>query len=340
VCDGTADQVEINAALALAAPLQSRNASAPTGAQQRGRVLLTGGRFNISAPILIHTATSLWGCGFGTELRSISNNGTGMINLATPGAHLTEVAHLYMYGNYSAGGTCRGINFDMSAATNPLVGEYPSSSPDAYHFIHDLFIDGFSSGSRTSVYVWSAATTNNRGNIIRDLQIRNGSDAGIHLSAASDSFISGCHIGTIGTAYRIASGNTKISNCKSFYSNTYGLHITSGRGLVSGFESQDDASGVYVAGGPVSMSSIVIDTCSGFGMRIGASGTKVGELGIFLRGSARYTTQSIGLQIDAGVRCNVTGDIDPSNITTPYTGTAASGSFVRVYDGTSLRTVG
>jgi hypothetical protein len=341
VCDGTADQVEINAALAQAAPLQSRNSASPTGAQQRGRVLLTGGQFNISAPIGMYAGTSLRGCGFGTQLRAVSN-ATRVIGLATPGAHLTEVSDLYIEGNSSAGGACNGIDYDMSNSTNALVGQFPDVSPDSYHYIHDLYLHGFTTGSRTAVKLWAATNTNNRGNLIHSLQIRGASANAIWMDVSSDSTISNCHIGNALVAYRIGGGNTRLSHNKSFYSDQYGLYITSGRCTVSGYESQDDLNGVYVTGSNCTLSGLTVDTCSGFGLRIGASRTQVGACNIFLRGSARYSTQSVGLQWDAApAHCTFIGAIDPTSITTPISGSPGTSSFMRASNGgTSLVTAG
>jgi hypothetical protein len=340
VCDGTADQVQINSALIDAAPLTSRNASSPAGAKQMGRVQLSGGRFNIAAPIEMHTGTALWGCGNLTELRAVSNNGTGIITLAYPSAHLVEVAHLYIYGNSSSGGSCNGIDFDMTSSGS--TSTYPDTNPDSDHYIHSCYLDQFTGGAgRTAVRLWASGTANNRGNIIRDLQIRDCTGNGVELSAASDSFISGCHIGGTDIGYRIATGNTKISSCKSFYSNTYGLYMTSGRGLIAGFESQDDASGVYVTAGPVAMTSIIADTSSGFGIRVGASYISLSGFEVFVRGGGRYATQSVGLQFDSVNDCTVLGSVNPSNITTPISGSPTSPrSFARVPNGSSLFAVG
>src|SRR5690349_2402619 len=67
VCDGTADEVEINAALA----------ALPNG---MGRVMLSEGTFVISAPIVMNTYNALQGQGFGSVIKAVANmNATGMI---------------------------------------------------------------------------------------------------------------------------------------------------------------------------------------------------------------------------------------------------------------------
>lgn len=336
VCDGTADQVQINAALLRAAPLSSRNALMPAQAQQVGKVLLSGGRFNCSAPIVARTGVHLSGSGWLTEVRADNNNGTGLITLGAPTDHIVMVSDMLLNGNWGSGGSCNGIDFDMTGSGS--TSSYPSSSPDSYHHIHDLFVDGFEGGTRHGVNIWSGSTSNNRGNIIDRLQVRNISGDGIRLSSASDSFISNCHVGTVnGSGYRIATGNTKIANCKSFYCDTYGLYATSGRGTLTGFESQDDSTGIYLDAQPWSASALTVDTSSVAGLRLGASGMAVAGFTVFLRGSGRYATMGIGLHIDGShTDMSLLGSVNPSNITTPISGTPGARSWMAVSNGSTL----
>lgn len=345
VCDGVDDGAEINQALALAAALTSRNAEAPATALQRGKVQLSGGRFNIANanPIKMQTGTWLTGAGFLTEIRATAITGGGIIRLAAPNVHLTKVSDFFLNGNSTAGGSCDGINYDMSLSGNTSL--YPDTNPDSYHYIQDLYVKQFTGTAgtfRTGVKLWASGTANNRGNIIDRLQVRDCNGNGIELSAASDSFISNCHVGTIGgSGYRIATGNTKISNCKSFYCDTYGLNASSGRGVLTGFESQDDATGIYLNASPWTCAAVICDTNSVAGMRIGSSQCVVNGLSIFVRGGGRYTTNAIGLHIDAAhTDCNITGTITPTNITTKISGTVGARSFMRVSDGTTLVSAG
>lgn len=342
VCDGTADQTEINTALNRAAPLVSRNSNMLAGAEQLGKVLLSGGRFNCSGSINIPTGVHFQGVGWLSEVRAVSCNSVGLLMLRNVSDHLVQVSEMFLYGNYSAGGTCNGIDFDMTSSTNAGVSAYPSSSPDSYHHIHDLYIDAFSSGTRHGIRLWATSTANNRGNIIDRCQIRNISGDGIHLSAASDSFIANTHIGTVGgSGFRIATGNCKVVNCKSFYCDTYGLYATSGRGTLTAFESQDDATGLYFDASPWSCSSITADTSSVAGVRVGSGQLTLSGLAIYLRGGGRYATQGIGLHIDAAhTDLTLIGNIVPTSITTPISGSAGARSFVRVSNGTTLVSVG
>lgn len=340
VCNGSDDQVEIQAAIDAAAPLQSRNSDMPVGATQLGRVILTGGRFIITAPIQMRTAVSLMGSGWATELLSSGNTGTGVIRLAAPNDHVVHVQDLQLNGNSSSGGTCNGIDFDMTGSGD--TGGYPGVNPDSYHYISNLLVKGFSNGTRTGIKLWASGTANNRGNIITDCQIRDCSANGIWLTASSDSFINTCHIGGSDSAgIRIETGNTKIVNCKTFYSDQYGFYIASGRHTIANCESQDDQVGFWLAGADSVYSALVADTCAADGIVIAANGTVLNGFQSFLRSGGRYTTMANGLRYTASqTDLSIVGRVRPDSITTPISGTPGARSFVRVSNGTTLVSAG
>jgi hypothetical protein len=341
VCDGTADQTEINLAISDAAALVGYNAGMPAGAQQAGKVLLTGGRFNISGAILMRTAVWLAGSGWLTELRAVTCNDAGVITLNAPNDHLCRVSDLWLNGNFSSGGTCNAIDFDMSSSG--VTTGYPDTNPDSYHMIHDLYVGGFTGGTRHGVYLHASTTANNRGNMIYNLQMRNFSGNGIYLSASSDSFIQNCHVGTVtGTGIYVNTGNTKVNNCKTFYCDTYGFYFASGRGAVVGCESQDNAIGFMFDGSPYVASGIVCDTSLTCGIQVSSSQLQLNGFDVFLRSGGRYATQTQGLFFDAAYSdCTVVGFVNPSGITTPISGSLASASrnFMRVSDGTTMVSV-
>lgn len=343
VCDGTADQDQINSAIDLAAALQSRNPDMPAGAKQYGKVILTGGRFNISSGILMRTAVHLSGAGWLTELRSAGCNTAGLIMLADPKDHLCKVSDLYLNGGSGGGGTCSAIDFDMTGSNN-LTGGYPDTNKDSYHMITDLFIDEFRGTGRHGIYLHATGTANNRGNIIDRIQIRDCTGGnGIYLSAASDSYISNCHVGGSGDAgYRIATGNTKINNCKSFYSVGYGFYFSSGRGVITGCESQDDQVGYMFDGSPYVASGLIADSSGTSGIHISTDRLVLTGFSIFNRGGTiEFPTTQRGLYFDGTYAdLMIVGQTDNSNITTPIQGTPGTRSFMRVSDGTSLVTVG
>ncbi len=333
VCDGTADDVQINAAIALAAPLQSRNANSSATAAQRGRVQLTGGRFTLANSILMDTGVTLQGAGWLTELRdggitAATGNGSavGVIKLASSDVHLTCVRDLYIYGNYASGGSaCSGIAYDQTGSTSGQMDTYPSSSPDADHIIKDLFIDGFTGGSsRHGIRIQQSSTTNLRGTMISGCQIRNIGGNGIWMSATPDGHISECHVGTVtGSGYLIDSSNMKITNCKSFYCDSWGFEITGNRSVITCIESQDDVNGVKLAGTFLNLSGATIDTSDLIGLQIASSSVNVSAFSVFVRSGGRS-----GHACDTGLSWSgsptdvvIWGMVDDTSV-----GTAVSGS--------------
>lgn len=327
VCDGTNDEVQIQAAIDAAAPLQSRNAGMPVGAGQLGKVELSGGRFNIgSAGIKLRTAVWLAGAGKGSEVRAVACNQAGMIALASPSDHLTELSDMWLQGNSTSGGTCDAVNYDMTGSGS--TSAYPDSNPDSDHGIRRLYIDEFRGGTRNGIKLWATGTANNRGNNIEQIQIRDCTAGnGIWLTSASDSFISDCHVGGSGlNGYLIATGNTKISNCKSFYSNVNGFLFTSGRGVITGCESQDDDTGFNFDASPTTATGLIADTSNQAGIRVSTDRVQIVGFNIFNRGGGRYATSARGLWYDgAYTNCAILGNVENSAITTAISGTPATG---------------
>jgi len=341
-CDGVDDDVQINAALVDAAPLASR--SGPVGAEQRGRVLLTGGQFVIESPILMYTGTTLWGSGnltqlVNTNITSSAGAGTNIatIKLFDTNTHLVEVGHLWIDGNWASGGNnSHGIAFETGSGTHSA---YPDTNPDADIKIHDLLITGHdNAGTRHGIFL----DDDMRGSIIDRVQIRSCSGNGIYLLASPDSHISNVHIGTIdGSGIVLAGGNNKVMNCKAYYCDSWGLDVQSGRCTIGSFESQDNANGVRLSANHINASGIVIDTSNTEGIYIDGDHIHADAV-VFLRASGRYASQTRGCYMQAGsTNCHAKISVDPSNITTERGGTwTGTANFIRISDGSTLYTVG
>lgn len=367
VCDGANDEVEINQAINIAAPLYSKNnASGIDGtSRQLGKVQLSGGTFNISAGIYLRTGVWLAGQGWLTELRSVGCNAPGVINLLTEGEHVVHVTSLWI--NLNNSGTANGIDFDMSDSTNAQMGLYPPSNPDAYHLIRDIFItDGENAGANTDhtsgnedrigIRMWVSLESDggqHRGWIIDACQIRRLSGHGISVEGASDGFITSCHIGTIGyddeslvsvnsTGVFIEGANTRLTNVKAFYVQGPGIWIFSGTSgcTIVGCEAQDSLTGVLVQSKWNNFSGLTVDHCL-VGIDIDHDGCVFNGVMVISAAQRFETDMTYGVRINTDCHYNmVTGYVAADGITTPVLNSgSATSNLVKVATGTAIVTI-
>jgi hypothetical protein len=336
VCDGTADQVEIQNAVNDAAALFSRNSTAPASAKQRGKVQLTGGRFNFSAGVSMHTGVWVGGMGYLTECRAVGNNSPGMFQLATPKAHLCTVSDMYLEGNASSGGSCDAIDFDMTDSS-PSTSTYPDTNPDGDHHIYNLWIHQFSGTSTRNAINFSATGSHNsRGHLVHDCQIRICTGTAVRMAGASDSFVHAVHVGGADDiGFDIASGNIRITNCKAYFVDNIAFNFTGSRVTASNLEMQDSATGFVLNSSNGNYANLSADTFSADGIRFASGGQVLTGAQVYMRGGGRYATGARGYVLGsglAGIMCY--GRIDPANITTAISGTAhATQSAGRILNG-------
>jgi hypothetical protein len=328
VCDGLNDQAEINAALVDAAVIPGQGG--PAGGTWRGGVLLSGGRFFLGGSALMQNATSLRGQGKATVLMPVGLSavtGAGanpaVIKLADTAAHLCEVANLHINMNAAAGGAGHGINFDMTAgaATSGL----PDMNPDSDHSIINVSMNNAQNAARHGIWFLQDTGSHNRGNMIYGCQIRLMGGNGIRAENASDMLISNNHMGgSSDYGYYISGGNTMLNGNKSYFSDTGGYLVSSGRAMLVGCSSQDELVGFTVNGANSLLSGCMADTSQNALFQIGANGIVMAGCYGFVRGGGRYATATRGLYFpSAVVGCKIDMGIDPTNVTTPF-----SGSFV------------
>lgn len=322
VCDGTADDVQIALAVADAAALNSRNSLSPVGAKQRGKVQLTGGRFNFANAVPMYTGVWVQGMGYLTECKAVNNNDPGMFVLANPKAHLVTVSDMYLEGSASSGGTCDAIHFDMTDAS-PSTSGYPDTNPDADHHVFNLWIHQFSSAAgRNGITMTGTGSTNSRGQDIHDCQIRICSGTSVELSGASDSRLRGIHVGGALIGFDIASGNIQIDNCKAYFCDTTAFSFTGSRTTAANLECQDSATGFILGSSNGNFANLTVDTFSADGIKINSACVLQG-FSIYMRGGGRYATGARGLNIgSAQADLMAYGRIVPGSITTPVSGTA------------------
>lgn len=352
-CDGTADEVQINAAIDLASPLQSRNSLMAAGAQQRGRVMLTGGRFNIASPIFIRTGVGLFGAGELTEVRAVSVTATtgypsgssAMIKQWAVTDHAFTIADMWLNGNFASGGTaCHGI---LLSGPGGNQSEYPNTNPDPSNHIRDIRLSAFTGGTRHAIWL----TNNCRGNHFHNIYVRDVVGNGFWADATPDSVLTASTFGGCGTGVRLEGANWRLNGVKTFYCGLnggtgQGFVIGSGRHSVVNIESQDDQYGVILSGIKNVLSGVNIDCVGTTAFEISGSRNSVMGFSVYQRSGGRFATTTNGLIITGTpTDLQLVGWIEQTNggtITTPFTGTiTGSRNFVRISDDSSgLRSQG
>lgn len=329
LCDGIADQLQINGAV-----------QAATGSGNPGRVQLSGGAFNCNDSVLIDSAVDFTGCGWNTRLKAVSitssaagfGSGVGLIKANAVTSHAYHIRDMFLDGNFAAGGSCSGIWLTSSNTSND-ASTFPDTNPDPDVSISNLLMTNFAgSASRNGIVM----DTDMRGSMISNMQMRNFTGHGIWFVSSPDSHINMVHMGTVtGNGYYIQGGNVKLTQCKAFYCDDAGFRITSGRGSLSACESQDNNIGAVFASEPAVCTSFVVDTAQSDGIILSSSGYSLIGCQIFNRGNGRYTTTARGLTFSATLSdMMVLADVSPANITTPLSNgagiTAGSRNFARI----------
>lgn len=273
VCDGTADEVEINNAIA-----SLWTGDTATLGAQGGRVLLWGKKFSISSPVLIHSYVTLSGHGqFSTCLQAtsaltasytaVTGRPIGVIQLATSGTQYTTVCDLTIDGNDDAGARTCGIYYINGAG---------SFGWDASHRLRNLYIYNTTSHGICLDYV-SATGVNNRATYVENVRIieaggtgeRDPDSSGIYCANA-DSFFSGVDVGSSsGHGFQFHGGNHRIVNCKAWFSGGgataahegCGFYIKANRNEISGCEAQDNyGDGFYIGSSDNCLSGCLADS--------------------------------------------------------------------------------
>lgn len=344
VCDGTADEVQIQAAIDLAAPLNGRNSTSPSDAQQRGTVQLTGGRFNIAAPIRMRTGVSLVGMGELTELRAVSLSATtgypaGVAAVIKQNAvtdHVMTVRSVWINGNFASGSGCHGIAW---AGPGGSASDYPDTNPDPSNHIRDVRVSGFTTGTRHGIWI----SNNCRGGHYSNIWVRNCSGNGFWAESTPDSALSGSDFGGCGTGVRIEGANWRITGNKTYYSGLsggpgIGFYFGSGRHTITDIESQDDFVGVQLAGIKCAVSGVTVDCARDDGIILSGSRNAVTSLAVYQRDAGRFTTTARGIVFSGATDLQVVGWVQKngggsSTITTTITGTYdTTRNFIRIAD--------
>jgi hypothetical protein len=326
VCDGTADQVEINAAI--------DQAFQTAAAGPRGGVVLVGQYFNINAPIIMKAALTLHGLGAGTIIRSMSMaTGTAMIELADKNHHMTTVRDLTLYGNYATGGGSHGIHYlqsDVGGDGNTSTYN-PPSNPDACHRFINLFIKAFTTGTRHGVYM----DDNVRGAIFMNSRISDCSGTGFNITGSSDGKYSQCTAIGTGIGWSVGGASNQFVNCKSAYSVAAGWNLTSSRSQLVGCHAQDSGTvGYSINGSDAALTGCVADSNSrlsttAYAVEVSAANAVIEGIHVYDRNQTPSSRQNRGIDFTGATDLFLTGSVRiPSG--TDFTNGAPTG-YVRLW---------
>lgn len=334
-CDGTSDQTEINAAI-----------DAVTAAGG-GDVLLYGAQFNLSGPILITSGLWLRGQGPMTELRAVSDFSDAMIKTKDVHAHMTVISDMLING---AGKAVHGILLDNEGGD---LSAKPTSSPDAAHWIRNLFIRAPGSASFPGHGIILRGDSN-RASKVESCRIQDCSGCGVWVNSASDHHLQNVEIGAsgvrspamstsptgpIGCGFYVDGGNSMLTQCKAFYSRSDGFFVRSARTQLTGCQAQDNYGyGFNSSGGKGIFAGCVADS-NGQGLGAGGAGQAgfrlngpnqmVSGCAAFDRGGQSWQQQDGFLVQGGALNCHING-ITYANAANSVRGTTPTGTTVNV----------
>ncbi len=272
VCDGTADDVEINAAIA------ALSTDAVGFGTQGGDVLLWGKLYNIAGSIMMRSNVRVRGNGqYSTVLKATTaltsayvvdtGRDIGVFMLYSANTQYTSVEDLTIDGNDSGGARTCGIRYIQGTGV-----EW-----DASHRIRNLYIvDTTSHGIYTG---YSAPSNRGRAALVENVRIINAggysntdADACGCYFAQVDAFYSGIDVGSSsGHGIKVTGANNRFVNCKSWYSGGAGTAVHDGSGFYisstavrnefSACEAQDNyGDGFYIAGTTITLAGCGADS--------------------------------------------------------------------------------
>ena len=266
LCDGTDDQVEINAAIQ----------ALPSGG---GEIVILDGAYNITATIAMDKDNvKLSGNGNATVLRRMWNSSAdeGVITItATNGGCCVE--NIFVDGNKSAYSSLNNNGIYLSSSSNnTITGNTCNNNNSGIHL--------YSSSNNTI----TGNTCNNNGN------------SGIYLSSSSNNTITGntCNNnGNSGIHLYSSSNNTITGNtCNN---NGNGIYLSSSNNTITGNTCNNNGNGIYLSSS--SNNTITGNTCnnngnSGIYLRSSSNNTITGNTcnnngnGIYLFNSSSNNT--------------------------------------------------
>jgi len=278
VCSGSNDQVQINQATEKAFD------------DNRPQVILAGGRFYISNKIIVYPHIEIKGLGLGTSVTSVGMPAVGMFELYDEHTNLTHLRDMTLYGNYSAGGQSHALyylNEDAGGNDGNMGTYFPGSNPDSSHRINNLYIQGFTGGTRHGLWI----SKNCRDAEVTGVRISQTSGTAFYIDGSDNKYVC-CTASAANVGFHVAGGNTVMTNCKSAYSIQEGILVTSSRAQLVGVIAQDSGThGFSVSGVDPTLSGCVADSSSrlsttAYGLRVATSRAFIDGINLYDRGQS------------------------------------------------------
>lgn len=324
VCDGTGDEVEINAALTAVA---SETIGYSTNG---GKVILIGRQFSVAGPILMRTQTELIGA-YGAMGTFIQNNASyqpaaaaaGLVSLSTTNTQYVTVRDLgfrRLSGNTYSGSA---IYFNVAAG----------QEWDAFLRIEDCFIYGV---GQDGIRLVNNSGGRLRGNMVRNVRILQVGGYGVYVECP-DTFFESVDVGDATLdGFRIVGSNNHFSNCKAWYCNQNGFYLTGGRdNVLTTCSAQDNEVHGFRVGSPRTIMSACIADTNARPSGVTGVGFYVEATGFNIQGSASDRNEGAVLYQTYGVQFvntpkGIANIITYQNKTGSSTGATAAGSVINI----------
>lgn len=332
VCDGSDDQLTINAALT--------DATSRLSGGKQVSIVLADGTYNLSGPILVRNrGMAIRGTSNLTILRkqggAFTDAGSGsvpaLIKLADTAAGrsagLVTISTMTLMGGSATTGVS-GVVLDLNGTApdfgNGSLGE-PATSPDANMCVENLYCRYVPYGVRILGDVSGSKLRVCR---IRDVIVQDYGIAGISGTGGSDSMIHDCTVqsgqSNNAVGFESLGGNCVFANCKSSYASAsgktggIGFKFSSSRVYASGVIAQDNPIGVQITGNDCVLNGAKVDVQvnADIGIDLQGSRTTVSATDVLVRNAAMTMGRAIAVKSTAA-DCDISAVINPAYITKP-----------------------
>jgi hypothetical protein len=278
ICDGTADQVEINQAIVAA------------NAAGGGHVRLSQGTFNCAGAVKLLRRVQLYGLGISvTTLKAIGTWAAydataqgALVELTDTGTDRTALGFMTLWGDRGTAGTdTGGVYFNVTSNASFVEGT------DSFHRLTDLYV------YETKRHAIWMNGVNNRANYFSRIRVFSCGTSGTTVAngfydQGNDSFYDQCEAGAVtGSGFEITAANNRFTNCKAWFAKLSGFHINAPRNEFAGCESQDNTQhGYLIETGPTVLAACTADSNSYDGSPSGAMTGNNAYDGFYVNGAA------------------------------------------------------